>query len=94
MGKIGMECKCQAKYNESMVKEACTRSMPELSNILLNFFSNEYTDLQTKTKNLFITLLEYSDEKLYQWLVGDNLPTDASLHDLVLCIRYFYQKTY
>lgn len=84
-----MECKCKAKYNQSMVKDACTRSMSELSNILLNFFENEYNNLQTKTKNLFIKLLEYSDEKLFQWLIGDTLPTDANLHDLVLCIRYF-----
>lgn len=87
-----MDKNYSTKYNRSMVHNACIRSISEITNILSNFFEKEYDVLQTHTKNLFIKLLEHSDENLFQWLIGEDIPTENTMHDLILYIRYLYNK--
>lgn len=76
------------KYNKSKVRWACRRGMLELDKILMNFFDQEFEGLSDEKKSSFIKLLDHNDNELYTWLIGDEVPTEYDLQDLVLCIRH------
>jgi antitoxin CptB len=47
----------------------CRRGMLELDIILLAFLDQQYSQLDPQGQAIFETLLTYSDQDLYQWLI-------------------------
>jgi antitoxin CptB len=77
--------------NPEQVKWRCRRGMLELDLMLGKFFEEIYRTLQPTSQQTFQNLLLATDPELYSWLVVGELPADASLHDLILIIRYLYR---
>lgn len=66
---------------------SCRRGMLELDLLLIPFLQKHYEDLSHEDKSLFKALLEYPDPVIYQWLLGNDLPEDISLKNLLEKIR-------
>ncbi|MBT4835790.1 MAG: succinate dehydrogenase assembly factor 2 [Methylococcales bacterium] len=75
----------QTKYNQT--KWRCRRGMLELDLLLNGFVNHVYPTLESKAQKSFETLLDCPDQSLQQWLAGNDLPDDKSLHDIVKQIR-------
>lgn len=58
---------------------ACRRGMLELDVLLGNFLKEVYPKLSVSSKLSFITLLNYSDPELIDWLMGLAKPSDQNL---------------
>ncbi len=71
---------------------ACRRGMLELDVLLGNFLNQAYSGLSESEQNLFIRLLDCSDQDLFMWLTGKELPTDEELGVIVAKIRYLASK--
>ena len=70
------------------VRWACRRGMLELDKIIIPFFDENYDSMTKSGQDLFIKLLETSDQKLYDWLFKGEMPEDSRLHDLIMVLRY------
>jgi antitoxin CptB len=66
----------------------CRRGMLELDEILQKFFNENYLKLTEKDQNSFSKLLECTDQELYYWLLGYQLPDDDQLQTIVKKIRF------
>ena len=88
IGEIGMSEQNIIGYDKSKISWSCRRGMLELDKILMNFFETEFDNLSEVKKQAFVDLLEHNDTELQSWLIGENLPTEHELQDLVLCIRH------
>lgn len=66
---------------------ACRRGMLELDVLLGNFLIKAYPDLVDEDKERFIKLLACSDPELFKWLLGQEMPADPDLRQIVGLIR-------
>ena len=82
----------EENYNRSKIRWACRRGMLELDKILLEFFDKEFDGMTNDKKSAFVKLLDNNDTDLFSWFIGDNIPPNSGLQDLVLCIRHFYAQ--
>lgn len=67
---------------------SCRRGMLELDVLLGNFLEEVYPGLSPDDQQSFVALLDYSDPELFDWLLGQSLPTN---HDLILIINKIRQ---
>jgi antitoxin CptB len=65
----------------------CRRGMLELDLILGAFLEIAYASLTQTARADFRRLLEESDQTLYEWLIGQAIPSEASMKAMVLQIR-------
>jgi antitoxin CptB len=65
----------------------CRRGMLELDLLLNGFLDAGYSDLSEPGRGDFVRLLAYQDQIIYDWLMGQSIPADAALRDLVGLIR-------
>ncbi|MCF7984204.1 MAG: succinate dehydrogenase assembly factor 2 [Thiohalocapsa sp.] len=65
----------------------CRRGMLELDLLLNGFLDAGYSDLSKQGRGDFVRLLAYQDQIIYDWLMGQSIPADAALRDLVGLIR-------
>lgn len=65
----------------------CRRGMLELDLLLNRFLDQRYAELDPAGRADFERLLGYQDQILYDWLIGQAIPADARLSDLVAGIR-------
>ena len=73
---------------DSRVYWRCRRGMRELEELLLDFGQAHY-DVLTATERLaFEQLLDYSDQVLLEYTMGDAVPRDRTLADLISKIRH------
>lgn len=66
---------------------ACRRGMLELDLILLPFFEQHFAQLSIEQQTAFIELLSCTDQELYTWLLGYEIPSDATLQAIVENVR-------
>lgn len=65
----------------------CRRGMLELDIILLAFLEQHYCQLNIQEQTLFETLLTYSDQDLYQWLIKQEKVDDPILQKIIDQVR-------
>jgi antitoxin CptB len=65
----------------------CRRGMLELDLLLNGFLDVAYGDLDEQQRVDFVRLLSYQDQIIHDWLMGQAVPADAALRDLVVRIR-------
>lgn len=65
----------------------CRRGMLELDLLLNRFLEIAYADLSDHQRIDFVRLLGYQDQIIYDWLMGQAVPADPTLRDLVASIR-------
>jgi len=75
------------KNEETKIRWHCRRGMLELDKMLHAFFDKEFQHLSEEEKLIFITLLEHTDQELYQWLIGMNKPSDSQLLRMIQKIQ-------
>ena len=65
----------------------CRRGMLELDLLLTGFLEIGYQDLDEQEKRAFTRLLDYQDQILHDWLMGQAVAADRELRELVPRIR-------
>lgn len=76
------------ELNLKKIRWHCRRGMLELDMMLHAFFDQAFEGLSQHKKNLFVKLLSFTDQELYQWLIGHSVPDDPEMQDMVLVIRH------
>ncbi len=66
----------------------CRRGMRELEELLLDFGQAHYDALSDTERRAFEQLLDYSDQVLLEYTMGDAVPRDRALADLLRKIRH------
>ena len=61
----------------------CRRGLWELDAILIPFVEENFDDLDSNNQKLFIELLSYEDVEVFDLLVNQKEPLDASIKQLV-----------
>lgn len=69
------------------VRWQCRRGMLELDLLLMDFLDNQYPELPPILKTDFVRLLNYPDQMLHDWLLGDGLAVVPELQSIVRTIR-------
>lgn len=62
--------------------------MLELDVLLGNFLEEAYLALDENDKNLFIELLDCSDQDLFEWLTGKKTAQDPKIAIMVEKVRH------
>jgi len=65
----------------------CRRGMLELDLLLEGFLDEGYAALDDAGRRLFARLLDYPDQVLIDWFMGNAVPGDAATRALVARIR-------
>ena len=65
----------------------CRRGMLELDLLLEGFLDEGYAALDEDGRRLFARLLDYPDQVLIDWFMGNSVPGDAATRALVTRIR-------
>lgn len=78
---------------EKLLLWRCRRGMRELDLMLIPFFESCYALLPENIQADFARLLEESDQDLFNWLRGGELPDDPVYAELVKRIRQFAKET-
>lgn len=73
---------------DSRIYWRCRRGMRELEELLLQFVDTQYAGLPQQEKHIFIRLLDYSDPLLYQYVLGQVVPRDRELAQILDKIRH------
>lgn len=73
---------------------SCRRGMLELDVLLGNFLEKAYLQLNNDEQQLFITLLECSDQDLFEWLTGKKQPIAPEIKWIVEKIREHARNQY
>lgn len=71
----------------SRLRWHCRRGMRELDLLLGHFLEHRYGDLEADQQEHFRRLLEYPDDRLYDWFYQGERPDDECLSALVEQIR-------
>jgi succinate dehydrogenase flavin-adding protein (antitoxin of CptAB toxin-antitoxin module) len=61
--------------------------MLELDLLLQQVLEQQYPGFNAKQRQDFIRLLEYPDQSLQSWLLGDGQEVDAGVREIVRTIR-------
>ncbi|MCW8921823.1 MAG: succinate dehydrogenase assembly factor 2 [Sedimenticola sp.] len=61
----------------------CRRGMLELDYILVGFLDQHFTDLALGDQQLFVRMLDFEDQLLLDWVMGNVVPSDANIRRLV-----------
>jgi len=67
----------------------CRRGMLELDVLLGNFLEGAYVQLTSSEQALFVKLLACSDQDLFMWLTGKEIPTDPEIVWMVEKVREY-----
>jgi antitoxin CptB len=65
----------------------CRRGMLELDLLLNRYLDSSFQRLDQQARVDFVRLLGYQDQIIYDWLMGQSVPTEAALRRLVAQIR-------
>jgi antitoxin CptB len=61
----------------------CRRGMLELDYILVGFLDQHYSELPLEDQHLFVRMLDFEDQLLLDWVMGNVVPSDANIRRLV-----------
>jgi antitoxin CptB len=73
--------------NINKLRWRCRRGTLELDLMLLRYLENRYLAAELSEQQTFLRMLELEDTELMRYLMGEQLPNDESLKNLVLAIR-------
>ena len=73
--------------NDAQLKWQCRRGMRELDLLLTSYLENTYPHADEDKKRVFRELLALADPRLYDYLLGGQMPRDAALASVVSEIR-------
>ena len=73
--------------NKSRLFWQCRRGMLELDLLLQDFMNKTYDSMNLKQKQAFEILLQSPDQLLHDYLLGDTIPFDKDVADVVKQIR-------
>lgn len=65
----------------------CRRGTLELDRMLIRYLDNRYIDAEHREQLAFLQLLELEDSELIWYLMGEQIPENPELCDLVNKIR-------
>ena len=65
----------------------CRRGMLELDILLEEFLEHSYAELDESERQSFEALLAYPDQLLYEYLTGQQAPTDQGITRVIQRIR-------
>jgi antitoxin CptB len=65
----------------------CRRGMKELDLVLLRYLEQDYPQASPADRDAFARILELQDPDLFGYLVGRDIPVEASLRHVVSRIR-------
>lgn len=65
----------------------CRRGMLELDLLFTRFLECGYNRLEKQSKNDFLRLLSYEDQILQDWFIGQAVPADGVMRELVARIK-------
>ena len=65
----------------------CRRGMLELDLLLNQFLETAYAGLTSQQRIDFVRMLGYQDQIIDDWLMGQAVPADPSVRDLVARIQ-------
>jgi antitoxin CptB len=65
----------------------CRRGMKELDLVLLRYLEQDYPQASPADRDAFARILELQDPDLFGYLVGRDIPVEASLRHVVARIR-------
>lgn len=61
----------------------CRRGMLELDYVLIGFLDRHYASLPAADQRLFVRMLDFEDQLLLDWVMGNVVPSDANIRRLV-----------
>lgn len=61
----------------------CRRGMLELDYVLIGFLDRHYADLSPDDQRLFVRMLDFEDQLLLDWVMGNVVPSDNHIRRLV-----------
>jgi antitoxin CptB len=65
----------------------CRRGMLELDLLLNRFLESGYNKLSEEGKADFLRLLSYQDQILQDWLIGQAIPAEPAMRDLIRRVK-------
>lgn len=71
----------------SRLKWQCRRGMLELDLMLESFVEHQWPGLNDSERQAFLALLDYPDQLLFDYLLGESKPTDGEMMHVVNRIR-------
>jgi len=74
--------------NQRRLQWQCRRGMLELDTLLQDFLETQYDGLAKNEKDIFENLLSYSDQLLFEYLMGKMKPLDKDVAHVVERIRH------
>jgi antitoxin CptB len=69
--------------NIAALRWKCRRGMLELDLLLAPFLENEFSSLTESEQQLFIRLLEESDQDLFNWLIQREIPSKPDIAEFI-----------
>ena len=73
----------QATPSIEKLRWQCRRGMLELDYVLKDFLENHYPTLSVEEQMLFVKILDFEDQLLIDWVMGNVVPSDAKIRRLV-----------
>ena len=61
----------------------CRRGMRELDTLLSRYLETRYAAADSGERNAFVLLLEMPDPELWAWVLGQQLPSDPEVRNVV-----------
>ncbi|MGB5834423.1 MAG: succinate dehydrogenase assembly factor 2 [Thiohalocapsa sp.] len=86
-GSAGGSAQQRTEQEIARLRWQCRRGMLELDLLLNRFLESAYADLTDQQRIDFVRLLGYQDQIIYDWLMGQAVPAEPALRDLVARIR-------
>lgn len=77
---------------KARLKWQCRRGMLEIDILLNRFLNKHLNELNSKQLVAFEKLLSYPDPDIYQWLIGQSVPGDEEIIDIVTYIQFHNQN--
>lgn len=68
---------------DDRIRWHCRRGLLELDLVLSKFLNTRYKTLTNSQKSVFIEIIEYTDNDLWDLLSGRTTPKDPAIQDLV-----------
>ena len=65
----------------------CRRGMRELDQLLERYLDRQWRQESEAGRGVFLRLLETEDDRLWHWCMGNEVPSDDELAELVRRIR-------
>jgi len=65
----------------------CRRGMLELDYVLIGFLDQHFSNLSPEDQRLFVRLLDFEDQLLLDWVMGNVVPSDPDIRRLITLMQ-------